>query len=186
MTGANSMTRRQRDGTTNSLRDRLVWDHERGAIVDGARRYLMLRADVLMGLFERLHGPARQAALVALADAVEAHGGESARAYFESVGHDKAKLLDLMADAACDLGWGRWCFSQPDASGFTLTVHDSPFAAAMTSSGAPACYAIVGMMRAVGRLIYDQPVDAVESTCAASGAGACIVHVVPVDARPSG
>jgi hypothetical protein len=52
------------DPAPQGLRARLRWTGAEGAIHDGPRRYLLMRADVLMGMLRRLPDAARiQAAI---------------------------------------------------------------------------------------------------------------------------
>ena len=76
------------------LAQRLAFDAQRGEIRDQARRYLLLRPDVLMGMLLRLDPPARQAALGAFAASVAQHGRDSVLAYLDRLGGDRGRLLD--------------------------------------------------------------------------------------------
>jgi len=166
-----------------ALHERLVFDTERGAVLDGPRRYVLMRADVLMGLFANLDGDARVAALDAFRRSVAEHGSDSVRVYREAV--VRQALPALMEAAAASLGWGRWRFDADDlavshlhadgdpaaARGLRLAVADSPFAAAAPHGGV-ACHAIVGMLEAVGGALFDAPVEAHETHCAAQGGDA--------------
>jgi len=159
------------------LAERLRRDAGSGGLYDAERRYVMLRADVLMGVFNRLAPAARQEALAALAASVEAGGGDSARAYFAAVDQDVAALLAVMADSAADLGWGRWRFDGPRAGALALEVQGSPFAAAAAWHDAPACHAIAGMLATVGSLVLGVPAEVRESQCAGMGAACCRFEV---------
>ncbi|WFC69131.1 hypothetical protein EUC41_24050 [Achromobacter denitrificans] len=97
------------------LQQRLKWDAPEGAILDADRRYVMLRADVLMGLFAGLPPAQRAQALDSLQASVRTHGGASARAYRAAGAADVAAFLRVMAESAADLGWGAWRFEPGDA-----------------------------------------------------------------------
>jgi uncharacterized protein len=183
------------------VRERLVFDSEAGTVRDGPRRYLLMRPDVLMGLFARLDPQARAVALQAFTTAAGQHGGDSLAAYFANVGEDAEALLDATAAAAADLGWGRWSFAR-DGDRLRLVVTDSPFAhgfAAATGGTAtggtategaatggtaqePVCAPICGLLSAAAGLVLGGgasgdaargAIDARELTCAAAGAGRC-------------
>ena len=165
-----------------ALHDRLVFDSARGAVLDGDRRYVLMRADVLMGLFANLEGPAREAALDAFARSVHAHGAGSVRAYRDSAGIEA--LPAMMEAAAASLGWGRWRFDAAHlrdtaAPGLALTVDDSPFATAAPAGTLRACHAIAGMLQALGDALWSRPAAARETECVASGARACRFVVEP-------
>lgn len=154
------------------LRARLAWSTPDGAILDGPRRYLLMRPDVLMGTLRRLPEPARALALAAFADSVAEHGADSLRAYLREVGEDPSALLAATAAAAADLGWGAWTF-EAGPSGIGLVVRSSPFAAGHGASGSPVCAPIAGMLRAVAAVTGRVACDAHEVHCAACGAPAC-------------
>jgi len=155
------------------LRQRLTWDEPNGAILDADRRYVMLRADVLMGLFAGLPPEQRTQALESLQASVRTHGGASARAYQATGTGDVASFLQVMADSAADLGWGSWRFEAGDNNTPTLTVQSSPFATASMGSDRPVCHAITGMLEAVSALITGEPKTFRETRCASMGAPCC-------------
>jgi len=172
-----------------ALHERLVFDTARGAVLDGPRRYVLLRTDVLMGLFAQLEGDARDAALEAFGRSVAEHGADSVRAYREAVVAEA--LPSMMESAAASLGWGRWRFDVDDLAALgpaearnaapgpgaaareaapqhlRLAVTDSPFAA--HAPHGRACHAIAGMLEAIGGAVYAAPVEARETHCAAEG-----------------
>jgi predicted hydrocarbon binding protein len=165
------------------LVERMQWVGERGAIMDGERRYLMLRADVLMGLFHEMPAEMRRAALLALASSVRKHGGRSAQAYLEEAGSRPERLLDTIVRYSPQLGWGRWHVGARGGGAIDVTVENSPFAAGYGPSPEPVCYAIVGMLQAVGTFVLGRPASVVETCCAAQeGAHHCVFHVAPTSA----
>ncbi len=158
------------------LRDRLLFDAARGRVLDGPRRYLLMRHDVLMGMFDRLPADVRALALDAIAQSVAEHGADSIRAYHASGGGDVAALLAVTADAAADLGWGRWRFACHDSACgpvLSLTVDDSPFAAVAARGDAPVCAPVRGMLGAVAEVAFGAPYRVRERRCAAQGAPRC-------------
>jgi predicted hydrocarbon binding protein len=183
-----------------ALHERLVFDTARGAVLDGPRRYLLLRTDVLMGLFANLDGGARAAALDAFGRSVAENGADSVRAYRESVG--ASALPSMMEAAAASLGWGRWQFEADDLASLAslaaaadghaaaapqrlrLAVTDSPFAAA-AQRGGPACHAIAGMLEALGAALFGSHVEARETHCAAQGGEAVCRFVAAPRPGPS-
>ena len=156
------------------LLERLNWDTASGQILDADRRYVMMRADVLMGLFSALPAAERQHAFESLRASVRNHGGASARAYQASGTTDTAAFLRVMAESAADLGWGVWRFDWKPAGVWTLTVRNSPFANAAGSSDAPACHAIAGMLEAVTALVLGKTASVHETQCACMGAPLCV------------
>lgn len=169
----------------STLRERLEWRLDDGEIRDGEVRYLMLRADALMGMFTRLPPAVCAEAFSALAASVQAHGGRSAAKYRAMGAADGARLLDVIVATAPQLGWGHWTLASRDADGFEVVVRNSPFAAGWRAAretaseqpsdrgpqpvdvgGQGACAAIVGMLRVVGAMVLDAPALAHECACA--------------------
>jgi predicted hydrocarbon binding protein len=159
------------------LAQRLAFDAEHGEIRDQARRYLMLRPDVLMGMLRRLEPPARDAALDAFAASVAEHGKDSVLAYLAHLGGDRVRLLQAMQDAAADLGWGRWRFELRQG-GLRLSVENSPFVAGFGHSVHPVCAPIRGMLQAVAEVVLEARVMVSESACAATDAVVCVFEAV--------
>ena len=167
--------------TARPLHERLVFDTARGAVLDDKRRYVLVRADVLAGLFAQLDGAARERALEACARSVAAHGADSVRAYSVAVGRDA--LVPMMEGAAASLGWGRWRFDaeridDEPVPRLDLVVADSPFAAPALRGTQPVCHAIAGMLAALGDALWSCPVEARETHCAATGGDATCSFVV--------
>ena len=160
------------DAATGRLRARLRWSESDGAILDGPRRYLMMRPDVLMGVLRRLPEPERARVAEAFADAVAEHGVDSIRAYFRQVGEDPAALLASTGRAAADLGWGAWHF-EPGPGRLGLSVDASPFAQGFGAADAPVCAPIRGMLRAVASVGAGVEADVRELRCVACGDARC-------------
>ena len=163
----------------SSFLDRLTLDQQAGAWFDQTRRYMLIRPEALMGIFRPLPAANRAEALAALENSIFEQGTDSARAY-RAIGGTGAALLDVIAAAAPQLGWGVWSF-EPQTSVVRLSVRNSPFAIGFGPSDTPVCAAITGMLRAVAGLVLDRPVVAREEHCAAMGGDIC-----RFEARPTG
>src|SRR6478735_12800699 len=118
------------------LHERLVFDTTRGQVLDASRRYVLMRSDVLMGMFAFLPAPASRQALEALAHSVFTHGGDSVRAYADPADPASRRLFDAVAQGASSLGWGVWEFELGERS-CRLQVRNSPFAAAFRKMRSP-------------------------------------------------
>ena len=166
-----------------ALHERLRFDTAHGQVLDESRRYVLLRADVLMGLFAELPPAARDEALRAFGRSVARHGADSVRAYAASAG--RAALPALMEGAAASLGWGRWALDGSHAEGarpqWALQVENSPFAAAASGATAPVCHAIAGMLETLAAALWNAPAEARETHCGAVGGGPCRFVATPLD-----
>ncbi len=141
-----------------------------GELSEGGARYLLIRNDSLIGLFQRLPEPARSEALAAFAASVAEHGGRSAKNYrAENPEH----LLPNLASKASQLGWGSWRFERQGES-IVLTVQNSPFAQGFGNAEQPVCAPIAGMLQAVASLVLGTEAAARETSCAATGGAACV------------
>lgn len=156
--------------------DRVQRNLQRGEILDGDARYLMIRADVLMGMFKNLDSVQAALALQALADSVHEHGAKSARMYREmgigSGNSEASRLLSTIEATAPELGWGYWRIDHETAKDQTpgllrLHVTNSPFAVGYGASDVVVCTPICGMLEVVGEMVMAQPVEVVEIECAA-------------------
>jgi predicted hydrocarbon binding protein len=165
--------------TTAPLHERLQFDLPNGQVQDGPRRYVIMRADVLMGAFDGLAPGAREDALRALGRSVTGFGSDSVRAYLAEVG--LSALLETMQQSSASLGWGRWSFRLQHER-LELTVANSPFAAGTRATQGRACHAIAGMLEAVAGALWSAPVRAQELRCACedpAGQGECSFVAVP-------
>ena len=160
------------------LKDRLVFDRAKGTIMDETRRYMLIRPEALMGIFTRLPPGEAMVALQAFMASVHQMGFDSASAYARHAGGTGEGLVKIVEDSAPDLGWGRWRFDLAPRR-LVLTVEGTPFAAGHGPSKTPVCHAIVGMVRAVAGLVFERPVSAEETRCAATGAPDCRFEAKP-------
>jgi len=152
------------------LHERLKFDIAHGQVLDANRRYVLLRADVLMGLFGFMPEAASQQALAAFAQSVAAYGSDSVRAYDNPADPSSLQLFEAVAQGASSLGWGVWAFDA-GADICRLAVRNSPFAAARGQRAGPACAPIVGMMQAVCSHVWKRGCVAVEVECSACASG---------------
>jgi uncharacterized protein len=159
--------------------DRLTLDQQAGAWFDQTRRYMLIRPEALMGIFRPLPAANQAEALTALESSIFEQGSDSARAY-RAMGGTGEALLDVIASAAPQLGWGIWQFERAVGT-VRLSVHNSPFAAGFGPSETPVCAAITGMLRAVAGMVLDQPVVSRELQCAAMGAEICRFEAAPME-----
>ena len=157
------------------LHERLKFDTAGGQVLDADRRYVLMRADVLMGMFEFMPAAASRQALEALARSVATYGSGSVRAYDDPADPASRQLFEAVAQGAASLGWGVWEFELGERS-CRLSVRNSPFAAAFRKMRLPACAPIVGMMQAVCSHAWKHDCVAVEVECSACAAAADAPH----------
>jgi hypothetical protein len=112
----------------DDVSSRIRLDLATGTLSDGAIRYVLIRADGLMGAFI---GTGASGSLVALYESVYRHGQNSLRHYQSEHGTDPTVLMATVAHVAATLGWGAWVFTRPGPKELRLTVHNSPLAAAV-------------------------------------------------------
>lgn len=168
------------------LHKRLQFDLPDGQVMDGPRRYVIMRADVLMGAFDKLDPHTRFKMLASLGDSVTDFGGDSVRSYLAQVGTQA--LLQTMVDGSASLGWGVWSF-RTEEDELLLEVRNSPFAAGSRSAEAPVCQPIVGMLRAIAQALWARPADVAELSCACEKHGGeapvCRFRARPAMTAPS-
>lgn len=152
--------------------DRLIRDHASGTITDGEIRYVMFRADVIVGLINALDPPIRANTLRQFAATVADRGGDSLNRYFDTLNGDIEALIDTVAATAADLGWGQWVFERNPES-MTLRVCNSPFIGIDNGDGGPSCAPIDGIFQALAALAGYPSSTRLEVDCAGRGAAAC-------------
>ena len=138
---------------------------DRGGLVIGSNRYILMRPDALMGLFTRLEANDRLLALRAFALSVAEHGGKSTASYAGTGFSESRKLISAITEAAPQLGWGQWTLNLKH-SGLNLSVYNSPFVAGFGHSEHPVCAPICGMLTAISEQIFGQSISVIESQCA--------------------
>lgn len=166
------------------LQQRLAFDLAQGELRDADRRYVLMRPDVLMGMFARLGEADRTRALTAMAASAHANGGKSIRAYRDDAAATSAQLLAIVSDSAAALGWGRWQFDTP-AGTLALEVANNPFAAGFGASDTPVCAPINGLLQSVAEAVLGAPAEVRETACAAQhGHATCRFTARRVAAAP--
>lgn len=155
---------------SENLSSRIRSDVSTGTLTDGPVRYVLIRADGLMGAFT---GPGQRAELAALSESVYQHGRKSLIQYQREHGTDPGLLIAVVTQMAATLGWGVWRFRRVKVHELVLSVQNSPFSAAVGTSETPVCAPVLGIVRAAGEILMNAPVRALEEQCAACGAGRC-------------
>lgn len=171
--------------THRPLHERLQFDTVNGQVLDMDRRYVLMRADVLMGVFEMMQPERRAEALEAFARSVLTYGSNSVRAYDQLGDGGAMGLFNAVAEGAASLGWGVWTFKL-DGHMCRLEVLNSPFAHAGARIGTSACAPILGMLRAVCTHVWARPCVASELVCAGcSGPAGGLEGICRFEARVS-
>ena len=156
----------------------IVRDTETGEIADGHIRYLMIRADVLMGLAHEWPRGDTQQFVRALERSAYRHSRDSFETYQASNRFSDGDFLSAVAQVAAQLGWGSWRVTELPGGGRRIAVRNSPFASGSGPSSHPVCGAICGVLEAMGSVSYGRQVRVTEESCAAQAHGAeCIFHL---------
>lgn len=158
----------------NAFWNRIQPDPSAGTIFDGDRRYLMMRPDVLMGMFRELPPATRSTVLAALAESARRQGGQSVSAYRQESDQagGQARLQQTVIDGAAAFGWGTWRIAG-EAHETRLEVENSPFAAGYGQSDMPVCAPVNGIFHSLAQVLMDADVDVTETHCAAQHGGTC-------------
>lgn len=154
----------------NAFWNRINVDTSAGTIFDGDRRYLMMRPDVLMGMFRELPAHVRTEALAALAKSTRKHGGKSVSAYRDAGG--QSHLQQTVIEGAAAFGWGTWQVESGPQE-LRLEVDNSPFAAGYGPSDLPVCAPINGIFHSLAEALLGTKVEVTETHCAAQHGGRC-------------
>jgi hypothetical protein len=149
---------------------RIRSDVSLGALSDGPVRYVLIRADGLMGAFT---GPGQRVELASLCESVYQHGRKSLIQYQKEHGTDPGLMIAVVTQMAATLGWGVWHLRRLRADELALSVQNSPFAGAVGTSEIPVCAPVLGIVRAAGEILMNGAVRAIEHQCAACGADRC-------------
>jgi len=147
---------------------RIRFDDTSGALRDGDVRYVVMRADGLMGAFA-----GSPTGLSALSRSVYEHGRLSVQKYQSELTHEIGDLLATIEGTAAELGWGVWRFAWSERVSLTLSVWSSPFAEVMVPASMPTCAPILGMFQAIAEAALGAGTRVVEAKCSACGAPAC-------------
>lgn len=139
-----------------------------GSIRHGDIRYVLIRADGLMGAFA---GESAGSRLQDLCESVYRYGRHSLARYFADSGGDVEATIKIIEARAAQMGWGLWRIAWTGSRQLTLRIDNSPFA--ITRSTTPQCAPAVGMFRAVAELALGGTVYLRETGCVACGAPAC-------------
>ena len=148
--------------------DRVAVNTDDGEILDGDCRYVMLRADVLMGAIRNVPEEQRKGVLQALAEATFEGGSESLQSYADELGDDHEAL-----------GWGAWHFEKLSDTVIKLSVRNSPFADGFGFSKSPVCAPIVGLLCAMAERVFGRAAAVAERNCTTCGSDECTFEAYP-------
>ncbi|MBM3393764.1 MAG: hypothetical protein FJY37_03820 [Betaproteobacteria bacterium] len=161
-----------------SLKSRLRFDVDQGALYDTDRRYLLMRPDVLMGAVRALPPSAREQFLGALSESARTYVASSLAAYAAQAQGDAGALVQFTVDAARDLGWGLWQVHGSPPHQW-LRVRHSPFAQGYGTSDIEVCAPIAGVFLALMSQVLGATVRVREVGCVATGHEFCEFELLP-------
>jgi predicted hydrocarbon binding protein len=150
-----------------------------GALHAGDIRYVLVRADGLMGCFKSGLSSTSLAMYKEIEDSFFRFGGKSTQQYAETLGEDPQALLSKIEETAPQLGWGNWALSlDSNERTLALRVENSPFSAGYGQADFPVCAPVSGMLKGVAEKIFKQPVTCIEHRCSAMGGDVCEFEAV--------
>lgn len=134
-----------------------------------------MRADAFMDAFARLDEDARYTMFAAFARSIAEHSGQSAKHYRHELGPAAREIfLNAAINLAADMGWGAWKFDPPTPGEIALEVTNSPFAEGYGESTKPVCAPVLGLLEALGGIVFAHDPACTETGCAAvTGGGVC-------------
>lgn len=158
----------------NSILEQL--EFETGHLIFKDVRYMFIRPEVIVTLHKGIEaevGPEKCAEIMVSAGSVG--GDKSSRRFKEVFGYSEQEIAEFMCKMGGEIGWGIFSLEHLDVDNgeMVVTVKDSPFAAAYGPAEAGVCHLIRGVMAGIGAGLFDGPVSAIESTCAAKGDDLC-------------
>ena len=157
---------------SNRLYDRLSRDPALGELRDGNTRLFLMRADAFMDAFARLDADARYTMFSAFAQSIAEHSGQSAKNYRHELGPAAREIfLNAAVNLAADMGWGAWKFGPHTPGEMTLEVANSPFAEGYGTSDCAVCAPVLGLIEALGGIVFSVDPVCAETACAAETGG---------------
>tara|TARA_R110000787_G_scaffold43075_3_gene105668 strand:- start:280 stop:789 length:510 start_codon:yes stop_codon:yes gene_type:complete len=158
--------------SANRLYERVARDPALGELRDGNTRYFLMRADAFMDAFARLDEDARYTMFAAFAASIAKHAGQSVKHYRHELGPAAREIfLNAAVNLAADMGWGAWKFGPSTPGEIALEVRNSPFAEGYGKSDGPVCAPILGMIEALGGIVFAVDPACEEHECAAVSGG---------------
>ena len=168
--------------TSNRLYDRISRDPSMGELRDGNTRLFLMRADAFMDAFGRLDEDARYSMFSAFAQSIAEHSGQSVKHYRHELGPAAREIfLNAAVNMAADMGWGGWAFGPNTPGEITLEVANSPFVEGHGVSEKPICAPILGMIEALGGIIFSVDPVVKEVECAAVTGGDTCLFVARIE-----
>jgi len=150
-----------------------------GALHAGDVRYVLVRADGLMGCFKSNLSSTSLAMYKEIENSFFRFGGKSTQQYAEILGEYPEELLSKIEEIAPQLGWGNWALSlESNERKLTLRVENSPFSAGYGQADFAVCAPVSGMLRGVAEKIFKQAVTCREYRCSAMGGDVCEFEAV--------
>ncbi|MEM8496678.1 MAG: V4R domain-containing protein [Pseudomonadota bacterium] len=154
-----------------------------GDVHCGAIRYVLMRPDVLMGLFSNLEPGDRQKALDSLETSAYQNGQASMREYQKQQFSGPKEMLDFFCESAARLGWGSFSYEFGASGAPTFKVSNSPFSLGFGPSETPVCAPIAGILRAFIEVFFGGSPAIQEVSCSSQGNDYCQFEVIGFSAE---
>lgn len=159
----------------NQILEKLAFDPQSGAISFEGVRYMLVRPETIMSLFNSLEEELGERAGSFFFQGGVSGGRLSAQKFKQSLGLSNKGVVEFMMRMGTQIGWGRFELVALDMQTKVLqvNVHNSPYAQAYGAGKGPVCHVIRGVLAGLAQGIFNKTVQAEETGCLAAGKDFC-------------
>jgi len=163
----------------NRILDNLEYSDEDGIINFKGVRYLILRPDTIMRMYEKLRSRyGEDVDSYFFAGGFEG-GRLSSEKYRDNFGLDDMGLIDFMLTMGANIGWGKFDLVEynPEEKVLVVKVSNSAFVVKDKPTNFSVCHFIRGVMSGMASVLFSGEVESSEDRCAAKGDDYCLFTV---------
>lgn len=163
----------------NVIVENLTFDPSAGRLAYKDVRYLLIRAETIVGFQKAMEATDEKAAADALYQGGFQGGYLSAMQYKKIHRFSDRQALDFMMRMGTEIGWGQFRLAKFDSQkqALQVIVEKSPFGEAYGRSGRPVCHLITGVISGLASVLFKKECIAREVECLARGDADCVFSV---------
>jgi len=167
--------------------ENLSYDLERGALMLGPLRYLLLRPETLSEIQKGVEDRLGSSAPDYLYTAGASWAMGVMRRLRSALAGDSHELLQAACRHASELGWGKFELAawQVDEKKLVVHVTGSPLAAAYGQADQPVCHLFAGAVGGMAEAVLSMPTSCTEDMCIARGDPVCLFSAIGNDVAGS-
>ncbi|MBU1626204.1 hypothetical protein KKB18_02450 [bacterium] len=163
----------------NNIIHNLEYSEDKGLLTFKGIRYLILRPETIMGMYERLREKYGSDVDLHFFQGGFEGGRLSSEKYRDNFGLNEKDLIDFMLKTGGEIGWGKFELAHFDKKKriLDIRVSNSAFVTKDKRTEFPVCHFTLGVMSGMASVLFGSEVSSEEVECVSKGDKSCYFSI---------